>query len=66
MMELEQEYQQKLQEVNTRWAQVATNLQEQTLTPLKKDIHIELFGIGWLPHYYVNTGGTPLMLNAFA
>jgi hypothetical protein len=66
MQELEQEYQQKLQEVNTRWAQVATNLQEQTLTPLKKDIHIELFGIGWLPHYYINTGGTPLMLNAFA
>lgn len=66
MMELEQEYQQKLQEVNTRWAQMATNLQEQTLTPLKKDIHIELFGIGWLPHYYINSGGTPLMLNAFA
>ena len=66
MNELEQEYQQKLQEVNNRWAQAATNLQEQTLTPVKKDIHIELFGVGWLPHYYINQNNSVLLLNAFA
>ncbi|MCU0512641.1 MAG: hypothetical protein MUE40_08710 [Anaerolineae bacterium] len=66
MQELEQEYEQKLQEINQRWTQIANSIQEYTLTPFKKDIQFELYGVGWLPHYYVNTGGQPLLIPAFA
>ena len=48
--EMEQEYEQKLQEVNDRWGTVANNTEEYTITPYKKDIYIDLFGIGWLPN----------------
>lgn len=64
MFALEQEYEQKLNDVNNKWAQIANSIQEHTITPYKKDIHIMIFGVGWLPHYYVNVGGQPLIVPA--
>jgi hypothetical protein len=66
MYDIEQEYEQKLNEVNDRWAQIANNIEEHTITPYKKDIHLVVFGVGWVPHYYVNAGGEPLVVPAFA
>jgi hypothetical protein len=65
MQELEDDFQRKMQEVNDRWTQIANGMTEQTLTPLKKDIHIEIYGVGWVPHYYVNAGGQALFVSAF-
>jgi hypothetical protein len=64
--DLQIEFQRKLQEINDRWAAVANQVEEFTIAPFKKDIHIELYGIGWQPFYYMNTGGAPLLVNAFA
>lgn len=66
MYDLEQDYEAKLNEVNNRWAQIANQMQEYTISPFKKDIAVSLFGIGWIPHYYMNVGGQPLVINAFA
>ena len=66
MLDLEQEYEQKLSEMNDNWAKIANDIEEYTITPYKKDIHVELFGIGWIPHYYINQGGQPLLIPAFA
>ncbi|MCA9915633.1 MAG: hypothetical protein KC496_19900, partial [Anaerolineae bacterium] len=66
MYDLEQEYEQKLNEVNNKWAQVANNIQEYTITPYKKDIHVNIYGVGWIPHYYINVGGQPIVISAFS
>jgi hypothetical protein len=52
----------EIQSVNDRWAKVATDVQDYTITPLKKDIQVELFGIGWIPYYFVEVNGQPLLL----
>lgn len=64
MLALEQEYEVKLNDANNKWGQVANNIQEYTITPYKKDIHVMVFGVGWLPHYYVNVGGQAVVVPA--
>ncbi len=64
MLALEQEYEQKLNEVNNKWGQIANSIQEYTITPYKKDIHIMVFGVGWLPNYYVNVNGQAIVVPA--
>lgn len=65
IIELEEEYEQKLREVNDKWAKIATTVDEHTLTPYKKDIAVDMYGVGWIPHYYVATGGVPIFVPAF-
>jgi hypothetical protein len=65
MYDLEQEYEAKLNETNNRWGQIANTFQEYTVSPFKKDIQTTLFGVGWVPYYYVNLGGQPLLVSAF-
>ena len=50
---------------NEKWAKVATQAQAYLITPYKKDIQIEMFGIGWIPYYYVQVNGQPLLLQAY-
>jgi hypothetical protein len=64
-MELtKQKFEAEIQGVNDKWAKVAAEVQEYTITPYKKDIQIELFGIGWIPHFFVEVNGQPLLLPA--
>ena len=65
MDDVEQRFEAELRQVNEKWAQVANDVQEHLITPYKKDIHIELFGVGWLPHWYAEAGGQPVLLPAF-
>ena len=65
MVDLEAEYEQKLNDVNQKWVNIAADIEEQTITPYKKDIAVDVYGVGWVPHYYVNTGGQPLIVPAF-
>jgi hypothetical protein len=66
IVRLEEEYEQQLNQINNKWAQIAQNIQEHTITPYKKDIHVNLFGVGWVPHFYINAGGQPVVVNAFS
>jgi hypothetical protein len=65
MDELEQRFQQELRQVNEKWAAVAADVQEYLVTPYKKDIHVELFGVGWIPFYYTEVSGQQVLLPAF-
>ncbi|MBI5667179.1 MAG: DUF87 domain-containing protein [Chloroflexi bacterium] len=64
MAETEQKFEQEIKAVNEKWARAAVEAQEYTITPYKKDIQIELFGIGWTPYYFVQINGQPLLLPA--
>jgi hypothetical protein len=61
----EQEFQGALQQVNDKWAKIAVQNEDYLITPFKKDITVDLFGIGWIPHWYVDVNGQPLLLPAF-
>jgi hypothetical protein len=65
MDDLEAQFEQQLKAVNDKWAKIATDIQDYLIPALKKDIQIELFGIGWLPHWYVEINGQALMLPAY-
>ena len=62
---LEQRFEQELAAVNDKWAKIANDIQEYLVTPYKKDIQVELFGVGWLPHWYTNINNQALLLPAY-
>jgi hypothetical protein len=63
--ELKAEAQSEFQAVAARWASAAQDVQELRLTPKKADILVELFGLGWVPHWQMNLGGQELNLPAY-
>jgi len=65
MTTLEAEYEGVLKQVADKWAAVASQHQQYPISPLKKDIYLELFGIGWLPMWVINLSGQVLMLPAY-
>ncbi len=58
------DYQDNVRAINERWAKVATTIEPYQITPYKKDITVDLFGIGWVPYWYVWINNQPLMLAA--
>ncbi len=40
-------------------------VREITITPQKKDIVVEFFGLGWIPHYAFKTGGDWTLISAY-
>jgi hypothetical protein len=53
---LEKEKAEAIQQVNDRWGEIASEAQEIKVTPLKKDVLVEVFGVTWMPYHLVNTG----------
>jgi len=53
---LEKEKAQELQEVNSRWGEIANRVSEIPVTPYKKDVLVDLFGVAWLPYHLVQIG----------
>lgn len=53
---LEGEKARALEEVNQRWSEVANQVSEIPLTPAKKDVLLDLFGVAWMPYHLVQIG----------
>jgi hypothetical protein len=53
---LEAEQAAAMEEVNQRWGEVANQLTEIPITPLKKDILLDFFGMAWMPFHLVKLG----------
>ena len=62
---LEGDLQQVLQQVNEHWARLVDDVSEVPLTPQKKDVFLELFGVIWLPYYVLQAGNEVIQLAAF-
>ena len=58
------EYEAAVAAINEKWAKIATTIDDYQVTPYKKDITVELFGIGWIPFWYSVVNGQPLLLPA--
>ncbi|NPV84599.1 MAG: ATP-binding protein [Anaerolineae bacterium] len=52
----ERAYQEAVNEIRERWAQMVNDISEIPLTPAKKDIFVEAFGVAWLPYYQFKVG----------
>jgi len=63
---LQEEFQRALDQVNEKWAKAATTVQDYIITPYKKDISIDAFGVGWVPHWYAMINGQPVLMEAAA
>jgi hypothetical protein len=55
----------ELDEINQRWSEIANQMDEMRLRPMKKDVVVDLFGIAWAPHHLVQIGDTSKMLPAY-
>jgi ribosome-binding ATPase YchF (GTP1/OBG family) len=63
---LQAEQEDTLDEVNERWEEIASQLTEIQVTPYKKDILVEVFGVAWFPHYVVKIDGQILELEGYS
>jgi DNA repair exonuclease SbcCD ATPase subunit len=54
--ELERDRQAALEEVNERWEEIASQITEIEVTPFKKDILLDIFGVAWFPYYVARIG----------
>jgi len=48
-----------------KWMDVAGDVKEIPVTPYKKDIHIDFFGVAWLPYYIYRANGLTYEAPAF-
>ncbi|NDJ85512.1 MAG: DUF87 domain-containing protein [Chloroflexi bacterium] len=65
MDELQRRFEYELQKVHEKWTQIANDINEARITPYKKDIHPELFGVGWMPEYLMVINGQQVRLPAW-
>jgi hypothetical protein len=53
---LEKEKAEALAAVNARWGEIVNHETEIPITPLKKDVLLDLFGVAWMPYHVVKIG----------
>lgn len=64
--DLEAEKAQALEEVNEKWREIAEGMSEITVTPYKKDVKVELFGVAWMPYHIVKIGDALELLPGYS
>ncbi len=60
-----QQREQIVQEITDRWGQAVNDVSEVSVSPKKADIYVNLFGVAWLPYYYVQFDHQTTELPAF-
>jgi hypothetical protein len=56
LTKLEQELTGEIEEIEQRWDAIAGKTDQTIVTPYKKNIRVELFGIAWVPYWRVQIG----------
>ncbi len=64
--ELERERVETLEEIEEKWQEILDNTVEIPVTPYKKDILVELFGVAWMPYYLFDDAGRQVELGAYS
>ena len=55
----------ELRAIHDRWTRIAGQADEYRISAYKKDIHLGVFGIGWVPYWWFAAGGEPVLLPAW-
>jgi hypothetical protein len=54
--DLEEDLAEELDDLDERWVETASATEDVVLTPRRKDIHVDFFGILWLPYWHSRAG----------
>jgi hypothetical protein len=65
MEALAEEIKETVNEIHDRWDELAAEISQIAVAPLKKDIYVSLFGIAWLPYHRVNSSGREMEIAAY-
>jgi len=65
LMELEGEMAEEIDEIEDRWEEIAATIEDKVFTTYKKDIRLELYGVGWLPYWQLSGEGQSLELPGY-
>lgn len=65
LAEMENEQKAALEEVNERWARLVDQEVEVPVTPYRKDVYVDFYGIAWLPYYVISVDGQSREIPAF-
>ena len=63
--ELERERLASLDELEGKWREILEDTEEIPVTPYKKDILMEIFGVAWVPYYLFDDGSRQVELAAY-
>lgn len=63
---LREEMELAVDEVEEKWEELAGQVEEISVTPYKKDILVEVFGVAWMPFHRVDVGGKLIELPGYA
>ena len=63
---IEEEKASGIEEINQRWGEVIKEITEITVTPLKKDVLLDFFGVAWMPFHVIKTGDAVEELPGFS
>ncbi len=63
--DLTKEREEKIADIRAKWTETAAATTEISVTPYKKDILMELFGIAWFPYHVIEQGGRTIELPAY-
>ncbi len=63
--DLERERQDALKEIEEKWQEILEGNTEIPVTPYKKDILMEIFGVAWYPYYLYEDQGREIELAAY-
>jgi hypothetical protein len=53
-------------EVEEKWEEIASEIEEISVSPYKKDILIDTFGVAWMPYHNIDVGGLTIELPGFS
>ena len=53
LAELKEELAAELDEIEEKWSEIAADVTVISVSPYKKNIDVDLFGVAWIPHYLI-------------
>lgn len=63
--ELEREFNRAVEDIKSKWADIADDMELISINPYKKDILVDLYGVAWMPYHIIETEGRVLELPGF-
>jgi len=63
--DLEKEKAEEIEEIKERWSDIVDDSSEITVTPYKKDVILDLFGVAWMPYHLIQEGKEKFDLPAY-
>jgi hypothetical protein len=62
---LEKEKERELEAINDQWGEIANQSTDIPVTPYKKDVMIDVFGVAWMPYHVVRVGDQTVELPGY-